>query len=361
MIEPRTHLQKIYRDVERSGKRMAYTRLDRNERVSPLPEAVRQDVLSGLPPDVFNAYPDSAPLYERLSRRLGIDEDELFVTSGSDTAIRRIFETFVGPGDAVIHAEPTYAMYAVYSQLYQASAVMIPYDVERRLPVGRILERLDKKARLLLIANPDQPTGTVLPSSVLREIAGKAQATDTLFVIDEAYYPFHQETALAWRQEFGNVIVTRTFSKVGGLAGLRLGYLVGPRRLVGFIQRTRGSYDVNAMAVAVGCYLLDHPELERAHLEQVEAGREVLCQAAKRLNLGFPQCATNFQLLRFAAGTDLKAIVEGLKAEGFLIKGPFGTPALRNCLRVTLAEPMILRTFVAALEKVLAQQGSVVG
>jgi histidinol-phosphate aminotransferase len=97
------------------SERSRYVRLDRNEHVTPFPEAVRKDMLASLPPDIFSAYPDTSPLYTRLSRRHAVSEERIFITSGSDSAIRRLFETFVSPGDRIVLLTPTYAMYASMS------------------------------------------------------------------------------------------------------------------------------------------------------------------------------------------------------------------------------------------------------
>ena len=356
MIEPRPHLRTLYRDVERGAKRVDYVRLDRNEQVSPMPAATRQELFASLHPDILNAYPDPSPLYERLAARLGVREDEIFVTSGSDTAIRRIFETFVNPGDEVLQPDPSYAMYQVYTQMYQAKAVTVPYTASRQLPLDELFAGLAKRPRLCLVANPDQPTGTAQSPETLRRVAAAARANDVVMVVDEAYHPFHPASALVWRAEYDNVLVTRTFSKVGGLAGLRIGYLVGPAPLVDWIQRTRGSYEVNAIGIAVACWILDHPEIEDGHLAQVQAGRAVLREAAARHGLGFPACETNFQLLEFPSGTDLRGIVDDLKGEGYLIKGPFSAPSVSNCLRVSLAGPAVIGPFTEAFERVLERR-----
>jgi len=354
MIEPRPHLLKIARDVERGGRRVEYVRLDRNEQVSPVPEEQRTAMLASLHPNIFNAYPDPSPVYERLAKLHGVSESELFVTGGSDTAIRRIFETFVRPGDGILQPDPSYAMYQVYTDFFQGRAMLVPYAADRTLSEERLMEGIRQRPRLLLVANPDQPTGTAQRPEMLQRLAAAAREHDVVMIVDEAYHPFHPDSALAWRAQYDNVLVTRTFSKVGGLAGLRIGYLVGNPTLVDWVQRCRGSYEVNGVAIGMACYVLDHPEMQREHLRSVEAGREVLRAAAGRLGLGFPPCSTNFQLLEFQPGAPLQAIVDALKVEGYLIKGPFRSPSVEHCLRVSLAGPEILTPFTAALEKVLA-------
>ena len=358
MIEPRPHIPGLFRDVERGARRADYVRLDRNERVSPMSEEQRRELFASLHPDVLNAYPDPSPLYERLSTHLGVPEECLFVTSGSDTAIRRIFEAFVRPGDRVIQPDPSYAMYQVYTTMFEAEAQLVPYGSDRKLPIDLLLLGLDQRPRVLFVANPDQPTGTALEPDVLRRLAAASRDRDVLMVIDEAYHPFHPRSAMNWRAEYDNVVVIRTFSKVGGLAGLRIGYLVGAPQVVDWIQRTRGSFEVNSVAIAVACWEMDHPEIQEQHVAEVEAGRAVLRTAAEGMGLGFPECETNFQLLRFSDTVNLKEVVNALKAEGFLIKGPFDTPALSGCPRVSLGGPVVMHAFSDALGRVLSKSGA---
>jgi histidinol-phosphate aminotransferase len=211
---------------------------------------------------------------------------------------------------------------------------------------------------MLALANPDQPTGAVLPELTLRQLAGAAQAVGTLFIIDEAYYPFYPHTAIAMVGEFDNLIVTRSFSKVGGLAGLRLGYMAAHPGIVNDIQRIRGAHEVNAVAIAIGTYVMDHPELGEAHLAEVDAGRKVLAGVAHELGLGFPECPTNFQLLAFPGVQDTTGIVSALKEKGYLVKGGFSAPAVRDCIRITLGGADLMRGFGDALRSVTANRWS---
>ncbi len=214
---------------------------------------------------------------------------------------------------------------------------------------------LETNPRLLALANPDQPTGAVLRPQAIRDLAMAACSRRVLFLVDEAYYPFHPETALPLVREYDNVVVTRTFSKVGGLAGLRLGYLVASPDVVDSITRIRGAHEVNAVAIAVGSYVLDHPEIGDRYLAEVTAGRQVLADAAAGLGLGFPECPTNFQLLELPPGLDPAATVAGLKAKGYLVKGGFSAAAVRQCLRITLAGPAVIAGFVDALRRTLSE------
>lgn len=360
MIQPNSHLLNIRRVSEHMGERSNYVCLDRNERVEPVAPAVFEEMLAGLSPDLFCMYPNPAPLYERLSRATGFPEDCIYLTNGSDAALRMIFQTYVRPDDLSVFPDPSYAMYAIYSQIFQARARTIAYSKDRRLDVAALINELEKKPRILVIANPDQPTGATLALADLRKLAAASLRHETLFIIDEAYYPFYPHTALDLVREFPNVIVTRTFSKAGGLAGLRLGYLVANAEVIQNIQRIRGAHEVNAMSVTLGSYILDHPELSADYLAKIEAGRAVLAEAARELNLEFPSCPANFQLLRFVGMTDTTPITQALKEKGYLVKGGFAAEAVRDCIRITLASPPIMRGFAKALRAVVAEMNAAV-
>jgi histidinol-phosphate aminotransferase len=355
MIHPNKHLLDIHRVTDNMGERVNYVRLDRNERVSPVSQEVFREMLETLSPDTFCAYPDPTPLYERLSRQLELPVNHFYLTNGSDAAIRMLFQTYLHSGDLVVFPDPTYAMYSIYSQIFQAKAEPVPYSADMTLDVDKFFELLSKHPRILAIPNPDQPTGCVLPETVLRELAAASSKSDTLFIIDEAYYPFYPHTAVRLVRDFANVVITRTFSKVGGLAGLRLGYFVANPDIVGNVQRIRGAHEVNAISVAVGSYILDHPDLAREYLDEIEAGRDVLEEAALDLKLGFPNCPANFQLLRFTGLPETAPVVAALKSKGYLVKGNFSSPSVHDCIRITLAGPDIMMGFSQALRAVVAE------
>ncbi|MBI5032978.1 MAG: histidinol-phosphate aminotransferase family protein [Chloroflexi bacterium] len=353
MIQPNEHLLEIYRVTERMDERSQYVRLDRNERVTPFPEPVFRDILASLKPEYFCAYPDPSPLYDRLSRNLGLAADHLYLTNGSDAAIRMILQTYLRASDEIIFPDPTYAMYAIYTRIFRAQAKTVAYDVEMHLNVNQLFHTLQQHPRILALANPDQPTGAVMSVTTLERLVATAREVGTLVIIDEAYYPFYPHSAVNLVSKYDNVAITRTFSKVGGLAGLRIGYFAAHPSIVDCVQRIRGAHEVNAMAIAVASYVLDHPELGESFLAEVEAGRQVLAAAARELSLGFPSCPTNFQLLQIRGVNDTVDIVAALKRKGYLVKGAFSSPAVRNCIRITLAGPDIMHGFADALKSVL--------
>jgi histidinol-phosphate aminotransferase len=357
MLLPNEHLLRIQRSPEHTTDRGSYVRLDKNERVSPLPPEIFHEVLDSLDPEIFCAYPDPLPLYQRLCRDLGLPQSHLYLTNGSDSAIRATFQAYLRPGDAVILPDPTYAMYPIYTAIYQGRASTVPYSEDRHLDVEELFRLLYGRPRILAIPNPDQPTGAVLSESIVQELAIAAHEVQTLLIIDEAYYPFYPQTALELVRKLDNVVVTRTFSKVSGLAGLRLGYVVSHPDIINNLQRVRGAHEVNSVAIAIGSYILDHPEIETTYAKEVTAGREILLAAAEELGLECPYCPTNFQLVKFTGIFDTSRIVEVLKDKGYLVRGSYTQPSVRSCIRVTVGGPDVMLGFVRALRAVVSEVG----
>jgi histidinol-phosphate aminotransferase len=353
MIEPNEHLKSIYRTSERMPERRGRVHMDLNERVTPFEPAIQAQLLAQIQPELLCHYPDASPLYERLARHLALPEEMLYITPGSDAAIRLLFQAYLRPGDRVVFPQPTFAMYEVYSKIFQATPRTVPYVRGQALAVQELQRLLAERPRILAVANPDQPTGSVLSREQLVALADAARDSATLFIIDEAYYPFYPETAIELVRSYDNVVVLRTFSKVGGLAGLRVGYLAANPAIVDAVTRVRGSFEVNTIAIALACYLLDHPDITQGHRQQIEQGREVLRRMAAELGLGFPACPANFQLLQFPGLASTGELAAELAARGYLVKGGFSAACVSDCIRVTLAGPELMSRFRRDCEDVL--------
>ncbi|MBM3851878.1 MAG: histidinol-phosphate aminotransferase family protein [Verrucomicrobia bacterium] len=354
-IKPTPQLRDLYREPERMSERQEMIRLDRNERLSAFPASVFADMMRSITAETISTYPDPTPLYSRLARLSGLPEDCFFATNGSDAALRMILQAFLSPGETLVLSSPTYAMLPVYGRIFGANVVEVPYDEQVRLDTARLGQLIDSHPRVVAIPNPDQPTGTTLAPGALRELIARAEAAGVLFVIDEAYFPFYPHSVISWVREFCNLLVTRSYSKAWGLAGLRLGVLAGSPDLVNHASRVRGLHEVNTFAAHFGCYLMDHPEVMDAYVAEVAAGREILREGARALGLGFPECQTNFQLMR-CDGVDTARLAASMKRRGYLIKGGYKVAPLRDCIRLTVGPPALMDRFLGDLRLSLEEQ-----
>lgn len=362
MIEPRPEIMQVVRMGDRVEIREQFVCLDKNERVDPFPESVAREMLAGLSPRCFAQYPVLEPFYEEVAAWLKLPRDWVLLTGGSDPAIRHVYEVYGRPGAVGLVLDPTFAMYDVYAKLYGIKLRRLAYDRDLRLSADQVIAALDDQIRLVLLANPNAPTGTAFTVEELARITETAGRCGALVLVDEAYYYFYDQTALDLVARYDNLVVTRTFSKAGGLAGARLGFLVGQPRAIDFLSRVKPMYEINGVAMRLGQYLIRHDYLLWDYAHSANEGRAYLSKAFSQLGLQVFPSHANFVVARPPAGVDIRKLVAALRERGYLIKGPFGDPPLTDCLRVTTASVPVMEAFVSVFaEEYRAQVSAAAG
>ena len=351
--EPVASVAATHRVREGGRERAGLVGLDRNERVGPLPDWFVAEVRAAISSELMITYPNAGELHAELAAATGLDSERLLVTPGNDPVLKAAFQSYVRPGDRVAMLDPSYAMYRVYASLFGAEPVGVGFDASLELDVDGLLASVAPGVRLVLLANPNQPTGTALDPDVLERVVARAEEIGALVVADEAYAVFAPETsALPLVEEHPNLLVARTFSKAG-LAGIRIGFVAGSPEVVSTLYKVRSAAEVNAVAIACARILLRHPEVGADYAAEVEAGRALLAERAAALGLEpFPSRA-NFLQLRVPAPGDPAAIVAGLRERGWLVRGPFADACLAGCIRVTLGPPALMGEFADALAATL--------
>jgi histidinol-phosphate aminotransferase len=350
--KPAPGVEAVERLSEAGNERSGLVPLDRNERLSPLPDAVLEELRAGIDSDLLTGYPVLDDAYAELGAALGLPRERLLLTSGSDAAFKAIHQCYVRPGDRVVMLSPTYAMYDVYARMFQADPLGVPIDDDLTLQPERLLEAVTPETRLVLLASPNQPTGTVLAPELLDAVIERAAAAEALVLVDEAYYPFSAATLLPDGRP--NLVVTRTFSKAWGLAGARVGFAAADPEVVRTLYKVRSVYDITALSAHCLRVVLAHPEVAADYVSEVDAGRELLVERALAAGLEPVPCPTNFLPVRVAPRVDPAALVAALEQRGYLVKGPFGAPCLRDFIRVTLGPPALMASFADALDQALA-------
>jgi len=351
--KPIASLADIVRLREGGRERDGYVGLDRNERLAPLPGAVIAEIRAGIDSSLLTGYPSLDALYEDLADVLATPRENLLLTPGSDAAFRALHQVYVRPGDRVVMLDPSYAMYPIYARMFGATPVQVPFADDLSLGEDLLLEAIGPGVRMVLLADPNQPTGTSLPAEVLRGVLERAGECAALVVVDEAYFPFSKHTVLSWVAEHPRLVVTRTFSKAWGLAGLRVGLIVAHPEVVANLYKVRSAYDVNAVAALCVRTLLARPEVAAQFVAEVDAGRRTLAQRLPALGLTPLPGETNFQLIRCAERIEPGVLVDLVHDRGYLVKGPFTAPCLADCIRVTIGPSALMAQFCDVLEQVL--------
>jgi histidinol-phosphate aminotransferase len=222
-------------------------RLDFNENTSGCSAAVRGAIASLSAKDLA-MYPEYIPATRELARHFHVKPDELVLTNGGDDALRVFFDTFVEPETHILICEPTFPMYRYYAEIAGARVQALRYGPDMQFPFADALAALKKKPRVFFVANPNNPTGTLVPKNDLAKLL--RAATHTVVVMDEAYAEFSGETLLPWIRRYPQLYIARTFSKASGLAALRLGAVIARRDSLALAKRALPPYPVNVAAMA---------------------------------------------------------------------------------------------------------------
>ena len=351
--QPLRTVGSVARITEAASERYGMLCLDRNERVSPLPPTVLNEIAAELAIIDWTRYPNTDPIYEALCRFFGRRRDEVILTPGSDGALRSLFQAFVGNGDAVVTVRPSYAMYEVYAALFGADVHAVDCDSTLAVQVESIASQIEAGVKLVLIANPNQPTGSLLTSDDIGVLLNRAADVGALVVLDEAYAAFARCSAAEAFPEHPNLVVLQTFSKAWGLAGMRLGVALSTQAVIAAMGAVRSVYDITAPSAAALRVVLSHADAVYAYRDEVDAGREYLAEKMRSVGFHVFPTATNFMVIRTEPVIEPERLISELCEAGILIRGPFAHPSMAGCVRISLGPVDIMVRVVEAVHVIL--------
>jgi histidinol-phosphate aminotransferase len=295
--------------------RLNKLRLDFNENTTGCaPDVLR--ALRRLTSKQLAMYPEYEKPTVRISSYFGVAKEELLLTNGGDDALRVFFDAFVEPGSHILICEPTFPMYRYYAEISGARIETLRYDDEMKFPLHDFISGLRKKPRVVFIANPNNPTGTLLQRNAIRKIL--LAAYNTAIVIDEAYAEFSGVTVLPWIRKYPHLFVTRTFSKAAGLAGLRLGAVMACRASLSLLRRAMPPFPVNIAALAAAEAAIAERTSIQIYVNQTRTNREWFAGELKRLGIKIFPSEGNFLLADF--GPRGPRLFATLAAQGILLR-----------------------------------------
>ena len=326
-------------------------RLDFNENTTGCSPRVLEK-LRQLAPEQFASYPERGPVEAKVADVLGVAQSELLLTNGVDEAIHLLCETYLEPGDEALIVVPTYSMYRIYMMAAGAEIISVPAGNDFAFPIDEVCRRISPRTRLIAIANPNNPTGSVAPEEDLRRMA--RSAPDAAVLVDEAYFEFYGQSILAAREQLPNLFVARTFSKAYGLAGLRIGMLVGDGDQMRAIRRVSSPYNINAVALACLPEAIgDQAYIER-YVNEVRESRARLQRVFAASRIQFWPSAANFVLARVGAAS---SFVEHMRRRGILVRDRSGDHGCEGCVRITLGPRAHADRLLAALQETIEELG----
>ena len=347
MIRPRKAVERLQKYRPPLEGRAGKLRLDFNENTVGCAPGVVRALRRALNTDWLSRYPEYEEGRAVLAEYFGVSKDEMLISNGVDDAIKLICDTFVDPGDKLVVPAPTFPIYQFFQDVAGGRTALVRYDSDLHLPVERILNAINSRTRWVALANPNNPTGTMIPKGDLRAILEAAPRT--LVLVDEAYFDFSGSTVLSWINKFPNLAVSRTFSKAFGLAGLRIGFIFAHRELAGLMRRTHAVFAVNSLAVACALEAIRHQDYVRHYAQMVQANRALLCRRLDRMGVTYAPSAANFVFIR--VGSKAPEIARRLREQDILVRDWSYDPHLKGYLRITIGTGAQTRRLIEEFER----------
>ncbi len=345
-IKNKNYLRNISRIRVAEGRNLDNgLRLDRNERVDSWGNEFLINIFKEKPDYFLSIYPELDTLYKKISSFHNVSEENLLLTSGIDGGIKTIFEILTSPKDTVGVVSPTYAMYMVYSNLFNTSLFEIEYLKNLEFNFKQFELFLDQNPKVFFLPNPNQPIESCFSLKELRNFAQKTLEKKCLFFIDEAYYFFGAESSIELINEFPNVVVARTFSKGFGVPSIRLGYLISSKENMEVLSKTRFAHESNALSNSVAEYLIDNFEVVENYNQRVIESREYIKKELANLNFEAIGNYGNYLLIDLRTNSIAHKLVRELRDNQIYVKGPWKEP-WENYITISIGPKESMQRFL---------------
>jgi histidinol-phosphate aminotransferase len=300
-------------------------------------------------------YPDGGGYHLRngIAEKYGVSIDNVMLGTGSNEIIEFLGHAFLKPGDNIVTAEHAFVVYKILAKLFGADTVEVP-DPKLTHDLPAMAAAINDRTKIVYIANPNNPTGTMVSEEALDRFVDRVPQ-NVVIALDEAYYEFLPDppNTLKYFRDHPNVIVLRTFSKIQGLAGLRIGYGLGHADFIRLLQKTRQPFNVNSIAQAGALAGLRDDEYQAKTLEIVRSGRDFLQAEFGKRKLEYVPSVANFVLVKVGNG---KEVFQKLLRRGMIVRA-MDEYKLPDWIRVSVGTPDQNQRFVADLDEVLEERG----
>jgi len=344
-------------EVQRELGLSDVVRLSSNENPWPLPEAVREAILKAAL-DV-SRYPDPAAYHLRraIARKWGVSPQEVMVGAGTEGVLYSLFQAIIDEGDEVVFPVPTYPLYRLSATAAGATCIEVPLGEDLMPNIEGLVNKCSSKTKAVVLCNPNNPTGLFVSKNDLIKLSSYLESKQILLIIDEAYAeyvsdPLYLNGVDLFRQ-LGSVAILRTFSKIYGLAGLRVGYAIAPKPLVDSYAKVRRVFGVTQAGLAAAVAALDQENYVIEIRNKTIAERENMIKSLKDMGVRVHQTFTNFILINIDNADD---ICDALLKEGVIVR-PGSDFGFKNYIRVTIGLREENDRFIATLRKVLRRLG----
>ena len=312
-----------------TSSRSDFIRLDFNENTSGCSPKVLQ-ALRTITEKEFCMYPEYNELKNDIAKLNDIDKNKIIPTNAGDEGIMLVMNTFIEKGDDILLPTPTFAMFKFYAQLNDADIKEVQYNENLLFPIDNLLNKINEKTKMIILVNPNNPTGTSIKRDDIIRVLEKAK--DSIVFLDEAYYDFTKNTCIDLIDKYQNLVILRSFSKAFGLGGLRLGYLISNKENIKIFQKVNSPYSISFIANKVLKAAIEDFDYVDNYVSQIMKNKEFLYNEFEKMNIKYYKGDANFFLADF--GESYKIIYDKLKERGILLRDR--NSYVKNTLRITV-------------------------
>ncbi len=298
-------------------------------------------------------YPERSVVEEQVAHHLQLSPEQVLLTNGVDEAIHVLCQAFLDRGDEMLLPVPTYTMYEIYASSTDAQVITVQAGADFAVPYDRLLASISAKTKLICIANPNSPTGSIVTRDQIVAIA--SAAPHAIVLADEAYFHFHGETVIDLIGTIPNLVVARTFSKAYGLAGLRLGMLAAADETMRWLRRVISPYSVNSLALACLPAALEDQAYLDWYVAEVKQARSEVAGKLTGMHVQHWPSAANFILLRI--GEKHAAFVAAMRSRNILTRDRSADPGCDGCVRLTIGTREQMTIAMQAMREALEETG----
>ena len=330
-------------------------KLNQNESPYDVPEGLKEEIIRKIKITDWNRYPSrtAIPLVKAISVYTNFPEEGIVAANASNEILQAVFQAICDAGDKVVAISPGFAIYPYLSKIMDLDLDEVPLLEDFSFDIKEIINK-GKDAKMVILALPNNPTGTTISIDKIEEIAKNING---IFVVDEAYFEFSKKTAISLLDKYDNIIIIRTLSKAFGLAGLRLGYLLTNAEIAGAVQKAKLPFSVGIFGQIAGEVLLKKNEYIKDIVKKIMDEKEKVFAKLKEIPIIEPiPSYTNFILFR-TQNMPGKELFDEMYRRGVLLRF-FDTPRLKKTLRVTIGKPEQNKTFLNTLKEVLSNAKS---
>lgn len=324
--------------------RYDYHRYDMNENPEGLPKEFVDSVLEEITPEFLAIYPEPDRFLNKYAKYIGAHYENVLTTNGSDMAIRYLLEVFCEKGKEVLTVTPSFEMYAVNCSILGLKHRAVSYEDDLSIDVNNILAEISDKTDIVVLLNPNNPIGNVYTQEELERIVDKAEQHGAIVIIDEAYHYFYKETFLSYALNRNNVVVLRTFSKLFSLAACRLGIIISNPEIIGYVKKSRLTFEVNSIALLFAERLMDHPEVIESLIKTADEGKKYAIDTLQGAGYEVRDCRGNFIFVR--PNTSPKNLEQQLKETDKILIKTYGNDLLKDYIRVSTGSKEAMGFFV---------------